>query len=175
MLRLAFLTALAISASACVLGEQFPDPPAEPPDAPDAAPPVDAFIDPTCEQPVFTTGDGHHNPGTECLSCHNGQQTPEAIGAPIFSIGGTLFADRAATIPRKGVTVIILDAEGRRLEMVSQANGNFYSNITLVPPYITFASRCPDPNVPMIENFRDGDCNSCHRAELNKDPGPIVF
>lgn len=175
MLRLAFVTALAVSASACVLGEQFPDPPAEEPEPPDASPAPDAFVDPSCEAPVFNAGDGHHNPGTECLGCHNGQTTPEAAGAPIFSMGGTLFADRAGTIPRKGVTIVILDAVGRRLELVTQANGNFYSNINLTPPYITFASRCPDSNVPMIENFRDGDCNSCHRNDLTKEPGPIVF
>lgn len=164
---LAFALVLASSSMVGCLTPAFPDIPG----APDAEPPPppDAMLD--CEVRVFPVGDGHHNPGQNCLECHNGQQQPQ--GAPIFTFAGTVFKDAAGTIPKTGATVIVIDANGTVAKAVTQANGNFYSSAALVAPYSVGASECPAANVPMIENFSDGDCNSCHTGA--DAPGRIIF
>jgi hypothetical protein len=156
---------LAAGATACTT-PGFPDIP----DQPDAAPPTpDAKLD--CELKVQSVGDGHHNPGQNCLDCHNGQQ--QAQGAPIFTIGGTLYKDAAGTIPRIGATVIIIDSNGKVVKVPTQQNGNFYSSAQLTAPYSLGVSECPGENKPMISQTPDGDCNSCHTGA--GAPGRILF
>jgi hypothetical protein len=166
-MRLAFASLLvAASAAACVTPE-LPTPP-EPVEQPDAMviPPPDARTD--CEAKHATVGTGYHNPGLECLSCHNGQQA----GAPIFTLGGTAYKDLAGTQPLVGATVVVIDGNGTVLKMPTQQNGNFYSSAALQAPYLTFISQCPD-NVQMIANFTDGDCNTCHDGQ--GEIGRVVF
>ena len=166
MRRLAFLAPVALAAAACVTPSLPPEEGDDEP-APDAAPPQpDADLD--CEPQIQTVGTGYHNPGTACLDCHQGQQA----GAPFFTIGGTVYKDAAGTLPVKGATVLVIDAENRVVKLPTMLNGNFYTSAQLTPPYITVVSRCPD-NVPMISNFSDGDCNSCHSGL--KNPGRVVF
>ncbi len=146
-----------------------PDP-IENPDRPDAgpiidAPPPDANL--TCEPQVNQVTSGHHNPGTDCLTCHNGQEA----GAPIFTFGGTAYK-RDGITPLSGATIIVIDAEGLRVKVPTMQNGNFYSATPMVPPYVTGLSQCPS-TATMIENFRDGDCNSCHRD--TGSPGRVRF
>ncbi len=144
--------------------------PPDQPDVPDAAPPEpDAMIELDCEPRVQAVGSGHHNPGTECLTCHNGQQ----VGAPIFKIAGTAF-QRDGVTPQRGGTIMVIDANNQVVKLVTQTNGNFYSSANLTPPYITLTSMCPGENTPMITNFVDGDCNSCHRSD-GTDPGLVKF
>lgn len=156
MLRLAFVS-LAF-AGACVTPE-LPDPPAE---GPDAAPPIDApppDAPDGCELRITNVGTGHHNPGTDCLSCHQGQDPL----APYLSIGGTAYKDAEGTEPIAGATVIVIDGNGNVIKLPTMQNGNFYTSVTLTPPFSTGITMCPD-TIPMITNFTDGDCNSCHRA-----------
>ncbi|MCA9675248.1 MAG: hypothetical protein H6708_22125 [Kofleriaceae bacterium] len=167
----AFITLLATGAAAgCLDPFGLPDPP-DPQDQVDAALPPDATPPDAapgdCVPQVQSVGSGYHNPGQNCLECHNGQ----AAGAPVFSIGGTAYKSDGVT-PLSGSTVILIDAAGTVLHLPTQQNGNFYSQAQLVPPYITAVSRCPT-NAQMIENFRDGDCNSCHSGV--DQPGRITF
>jgi hypothetical protein len=173
MLRTSLALTLAATAAASLAGclDPFGTPdPIENPDDPDAgpaidAPPPDANLE--CEPRVNQVTSGYHNPGTNCLECHNGQQA----GAPVFTFGGTAYAQDKVT-PVVGATVIVIDAAGTVVKVPTMQNGNFYSSTPLVPPYITGMSRCPD-NVTMIQNFRDGDCNSCHGPV--GAPGRVTF
>lgn len=169
MLRLALVSLSLLAATACIAPEL---PAAE--DPPDAAPPPppDAQLD--CEPRIFQVGTGHHNPGMPCLDCHNGQQ--QDLGANIYKLAGTVFQDREGTIPKVGATVIIIDGEGTVVKLPTQQNGNFYTAAQLVPPYNTLVSQCGAPveNLPMITNFVDGDCNSCHSGPAT-EPGFVVF
>src|SRR5687768_14120454 len=110
-MRLAFPSLLLITAApACVTPE--PPTPPEPEQQPDpmVLPPPDARTD--CEAEPATVGTGYHNPGLECLSCHNGQQA----GAPIFTIGGTAHSHTAGTLPLVGATVVVIDGNGTVLK-----------------------------------------------------------
>lgn len=159
-------TSFAALAAACVT-PPLPDTGGQP----DAAPPIDAAPPDApegCELRVQNVGTGYHNPGTACLDCHQGQQP----GAPYFSTGGTIYKDAAGTIPKVGATVIVIDGNGVMVKMPTMRNGNFYTSIPLSPPFTTWVSECPD-NVPMISNFVDPDCNSCHRE--TGQPGRVVF
>lgn len=170
MIRLTLLAALAVPLVACVTPE-LPTPGDDDDDdlpAPDAMPPPPPDAPVGCEVKVQTVGTGYHNPGQNCLDCHNGQQQ----GAPVFTLGGTAYRDRAATVPATGSTVVVIDGNGLTVKMPVMQNGNFYTSAQLSPPYVTYISECPD-NVPMIANFVDGDCNSCHEATA--EPGRIVF
>jgi hypothetical protein len=160
---IAILFASLTLAAACVAPE-LPDVGGDEPDA--IPPPPDARLD--CEPQHATVGSGYHNPGQNCLECHNGQQA----GAPIFTLGGTAYADEDGTIPLVGATVIVIDGDGNVVKLPTQQNGNFYTSAQLSPPYVTAVSQCPD-NVPMITNFSDGDCNSCHGAVGS--PGRVYF
>jgi hypothetical protein len=165
MLRLAAVPLVAIVATACTTPElpDLGDDDVEP----DATPlPPDARLD--CELAHSSGSSGYHNPGTACLDCHNGQQA----GAPIFTFAGTVYADRAGTIPVVDASVIVIDGDGQIVSVKTTRNGNFYTQANLSPPYITAVSRCPD-NVPMVTNFVDGDCNSCHSGAGS--PGRVVF
>ncbi len=71
---------------------------------------------PTCAPANILHGDGHHNPGQDCLgSCHNHG----------FSIAGTLnLADNVT--PANNATVTIADANGGKQEIIVSTNGNFF-------------------------------------------------
>jgi hypothetical protein len=165
MRRLAFALLLASSSMAGCLTPDFPAIPSNPDANP--PPPVDAMLD--CELRVYPVGDGHHNAGQDCLTCHNGQ----AQGANVFTFAGTVFKDTAGTIPKTGATVIVIDSAGTVSKAVTQANGNFYSSDPLVAPYSVGISECPPPSIPMVENFSDGSCNSCHSGA--QAPGRVIF
>jgi len=161
-----FIVPLGLLLGACVQ----PSFPPDQPDAPDAMPPEpDAMIDLDCEPRIAPVPSGYHNPGMECLSCHNGQQ----LGAPIFKIAGTAF-QRDGITPQVGGTIMIIDANGTVVKLPTTQNGNFYSSANLTPPYIAITSMCPGDNTPMIANFVDGDCNSCHTGG-GTEPGFVKF
>jgi hypothetical protein len=162
MLRLVLASLLLVTA-ACVTPplpqpiEEAPDAGVVPPDAPD-----------NCEPLVANVGGGHHNPGQNCLECHNGQDP----AAPVFTLAGTVFKDAAGTIPKTRATVIVYDGDGNVVKMSTQLNGNFYTSAALTPPFFTAISQCPNEE-QMNENFSDGDCNSCHSGAAA--PGRIIF
>jgi cytochrome c5 len=160
VLRLALATVLLATAACVTPALPLPDQQADagvPTDAPD-----------NCEVRVENVGDGHHNPGTACLECHNGQ----AAGAPVFTLAGTVYKDAAGTIPKTHATVIVYDGDGNVVKLPTAANGNFYTQAALAPPYFTAVSQCP-ATAPMAQNFSDGDCNSCHSGAAS--PGRILF
>jgi cytochrome c553 len=110
--------------------------------------------------------DESHNPGEDCMSCHN-KSGNEAASEGWWTVAGTIFktngsAQKSATIelwtkPNKQGTLI------KRL--VSDDKGNFYTDQILsikagvYPVVITAASERK-----MTSAFTGGSCNSCHNG-----------
>ena len=70
------------------------------------------------------TGDGLHNAGEDCGICH----TPNGkAGNYVFTVGGTIYEDRAARRPLKGAEVILQDYSGKVLSMTTNGAGNFWT------------------------------------------------
>ncbi len=169
--------AIVICLGACDLGGEYlpggelPDPaapdadPAAPdadPSAPDAAPGApDAEAAANCAEPVLGVPSGEHNAGQPCQPCHG-----PGGNAPLWSLGGTLYTSAAGTSPLSGATIRVSDADGQTLDLVTAANGNFWTSAPVAFPITVLATRCPD-SVPMIAPVASpGDCNSagCHSA-----------
>lgn len=112
---------------------------------------------PPCAEPVAPTGDGHHRPGDDCLSCHRqgGDATP-------YTFAGTLYADGGGAAPAAGVTLHLKDAAGLDVTVVTEANGNFWSTEVVAFPMVAFVARCPDV-APMVTPLGATDLG-CNRA-----------
>lgn len=100
-------------------------------------------------------GDGHHNPGQDCQNgCHNHG----------FTLSGTIYSAGAAL---SGATITVKDDTNNTFDIVSQANGNFYTINAVVFPITVVASSCPDV-APMASKITagNGGCNKsgCHVA-----------
>jgi hypothetical protein len=69
-------------------------------------------------------GVGTHNAGEDCGICHR----PGGKAANyVFTVGGTLYEDRAARRPLRGGEVILEDIDGHVVSMTSNAVGNFWT------------------------------------------------
>lgn len=69
-------------------------------------------------------GTGTHNAGEDCGICHTPGGKAEKY---LFSMSGTVYADRAARQPAKGAEVIIQDGEGKVISMTANEVGNFWT------------------------------------------------
>src|SRR5262245_44353784 len=100
---------IGVLAAGCDLGE-VPGPGGGGPDAPGGSVPDSATSQIACRNEVLGVGDGHHNPGQDCMqaACH-------AIGgdanAPDWVLSGTLYTDAAGTAPNVGATITIQDSQ----------------------------------------------------------------
>lgn len=112
----------------------------------------------TCIPPTLTTGDGNHNAGMDCLSCH-GDVTMELDSR--WTVAGTLYDTATGTNPLAGATIIVTDADGKELSLVSASNGNFFTTEPVTLPLSVRASACPD-DITMSSPATDGSCNTCH-------------
>jgi hypothetical protein len=113
-----------------------------------------------CVQPASPNGSGHHNDGKDCLECHNANNTK---GAPHWYLGGTLYDSATGTTPLAGATIEIIDASGAAQELVTAANGNFWTDQQVKFPIKIRASSCPDSN-EMMQSDTSGACGKagCH-------------
>jgi len=125
----------------------------------DAPPPI------PCRPVVLGVGNGRHNAGKACLSCHNGS----VARARIWTVAGTIHTKTGAGL--SGATITLIDATGKTFDLVSQQNGNFYTNLAVAFPVRVSASNCPDV-AEMPKAALKGDCNAgdCHGAAM---PGKI--
>ncbi len=110
---------------------------------------------PTCLPPATSTGDQGHRPGQDCLGCH------DSMGAFTWTVAGTLYDAATGGAAVSGATIIITDATGAELQLVTHPNGNFYTSQALTFPLSVAASKCPD-HQEMGSDVSDGSCNSCH-------------
>ncbi len=69
-------------------------------------------------------GTGLHNAGEDCGMCH----TPNGkAGNYAFTVGGTIYEDRAARRTLKGAEVILQDISGKVISMTTNEAGNFWT------------------------------------------------
>jgi len=115
-------------------------------------------------------------PGGTCINCHSSYEGPS------FAVAGTVMGalhDDTNCAGITDVTVAITGADGRRIELVSNANGNF--NLDRWPgtnlfPYTAEVSRGGVvAKMLTAQQEGQGDCNACHTAGgVNAAPGRIV-
>lgn len=106
-----------------------------------------------CKPANILHGDGHHNPGQDCMgSCHDHG----------FSLAGTLYLADGVT-PASDATVTVVDANNSSQDIVASTNGNFFSFLPVAYPVTIRASLCPTVQV-MMSQATTGGCNSgaCH-------------
>ena len=89
-----------------------------------------------CVNQVTTAlGDGHHNPGQDCMNaCHNHG----------FTLAGTIYSSPNSNTAVTGATVSVTDANGQKIAIVTQLNGNFYTSQAVAFPVTVNASSCPN-------------------------------
>ena len=82
-------------------------------------------------------GTGNHNSGEDCGLCH----TPGGkAGNYVFTIGGTIYQDRAARRPLRNAEVILQDFNGNVLSMTTNETGNFWTTAPLASNPCTIAN-----------------------------------
>ena len=111
-----------------------------------------------CIPGVSNPPDGHHNPGANCLLCHDSNQMQPNLR---WTVAGTLFDGLSSTNPTVGATIEIKDAAGLVLTIPTATNGNFWTTQRVRFPLTVRASKCP-ANLVMGTNTFDGSCNACH-------------
>jgi hypothetical protein len=101
-----------------------------------------------------------HNAGEPCMQCHGAGGI-----APRWYAAGTLFEANRQT-GRAGVNVTVKDANEKVVNMVTAANGNFWTPEPLVYPLYVFASLCPDINSMGQQVPEGANCNGCHNGSV---------
>jgi hypothetical protein len=94
-----------------------------------------------CDENEVSGEDGHHNPGLDCLGCHGA--TP-VVGAPTWTVAGTVFTDISGSEPVAGAAVHLRDADGDDVVLRTAANGNFWTDQAIAFPISPSVSSCPD-------------------------------
>jgi cytochrome c553 len=112
-------------------------------------------------------GEGSHNAGKNCLSCHKSGGEGEGI----FTVGGTVYNSSGSGM--SGVTVELFDNADRTgspvASLTSDGSGNFHttSKITFgIGLYATLTSG--SKSASMSSAITTGACNSCHGVSAGK-------
>lgn len=78
-------------------------------------------------------GRGLHHQGEDCGKCHTMGGRAEAH---VWTIAGTLYADRSARLPLKGQEIIVEDRDGNVISLTSNEAGNFWTTAPIASnPY----------------------------------------
>ncbi|MBM4367300.1 MAG: hypothetical protein FJ102_13900 [Deltaproteobacteria bacterium] len=111
------------------------------------------------------------NPGQDCVACHRSGEGPD------YTLAGTVmgdYDDEDDCNGVEGVVVSILDADGKRMSLTTNAAGNFYTNDDFALPY-TVSIEKDGATREMASEQDDGACNRCHTAAGEEGaPGRIV-
>lgn len=132
---------------------------------------------PVCSTQAVNAGESElMEPGGTCINCH------ASYDGPSFAIAGTVMNalhDDTNCAGIADVTVAITGADGMRVELVSNANGNFRLDHwpgTNLFPYTAEVSRGGVVGKMLTPREQgQGDCNACHTASgASSAPGRIV-
>ena len=115
-------------------------------------------------------------PGGTCIGCHS------SYDGPHFALAGSVMNashDDTNCGGVAGVTVAITGADGMRVELTSNANGNFTLDHWPGPTLYPYTAEVTRDGVTskMLTARQQGenDCNACHTSVgLNAAPGRIV-
>lgn len=130
-----------------------------------------------CSTQAVSAGESElMEPGGTCIHCHSSYEGPS------FTLAGTVMNASHDDTNCGGVadvTVAITGADGMRVELTSNANGNFKLDHwpgTKLFPYTAEISRGGVTSKMLTPRQSDEtDCNSCHTAAgANAAPGRIV-
>ena len=131
----------------------------------------------TCTSGTTWTGGNNGSasmtPGQACIGCH------AAAGgeAPLFTIAGTVYPTANEPNDCNGianVTVVITDANGQQLTLLTNKAGNFSSQAAITPPYQAKVVSGAKERA-MMSSQTSGDCNTCHTATgVGGAPGRIM-
>ena len=119
-------------------------------------------------------GSASMHPGGTCITCHESQRD-----APTFVVAGTVYPsahepDDCNGISGTGTTVVITDAKGKATSLQVNAVGNFYSAVSITPPFSAKVVKNGQERA-MGAMQTNGDCNSCHtETGTSAAPGRIV-
>jgi hypothetical protein len=113
-------------------------------------------------------------PGGDCIGCHSSGDGPS------FQVAGTVMNalhDDTNCNGVAGVTVRLTGNDGKQLELVTNATGNFFSQMkasALVLPFKAEVVR-GGKTAAMLTSQTNTDCDSCHTAAgANLAPGRII-
>jgi hypothetical protein len=111
-------------------------------------------------------------PGEDCLQCHT--ESGEASNK-VWAAAGTVFSQLTAAPDQglQGVKVILTDAHGRVVQLVSNGAGNFYTAESLAFPLKAAVER-NGVQVPMQAAVTNGGCNACHFPGSGTSDGCIA-
>ena len=110
-----------------------------------------------CMNAQTPPGDGHHNTGRSCFqACHNHG----------FTLAGTLYTNATGNTGFVGANITLTDNNNQTINIVTQANGNFWTMQAIAFPVLVVASACPSA-VKMPLAAANGNCNSCHVGGTN--------
>lgn len=148
-----------------------------------ASPTEDALIESLGPEAEGEEEGEFHRYGQPCLACHGGY----GEGSPVFSFGGTVFAQPDESIVVPGAKITITDSVGEKTTMTSNCAGNFYvEEAKFKPVYpVRVEVVCNEPpgldpnkvlatyrNVMGTRVNRDGSCASCHADTVADQNGP---
>lgn len=115
------------------------------------------------------------NPGQDCMQCHCSTDSSCTAARLPWSAAGTIFGayDEIDDGGVQGIHVILTDALQKKVELVTNEAGNFYTMEALTPP-LTISLQDPTGTVPMLAHpdatqiYGQGilgkgiGCNGCH-------------
>ncbi|HEY5922171.1 MAG TPA: hypothetical protein VIV11_10895 [Kofleriaceae bacterium] len=98
--------------------------------------------------------DGHHFPGQSCFqACHNHGWT----------VAGTLYTNDTGNTAFVGANITLTDSNNQTINLLTGANGNFYTQQAIAFPVLVIASACPSAVKMTLAVAASGRaCNSCH-------------
>ncbi|NUP11196.1 MAG: hypothetical protein HOW73_34555 [Polyangiaceae bacterium] len=97
-------------------------------------------------------------PGGDCIGCH------AQDGGPSYSIAGTVMAiedDDQGCLGLGGVLVEVIGADGKKVRMMTNSVGNFFSSERIAKPY-TAKITSDGQEFAMVTPQSDTNCASCH-------------
>lgn len=116
----------------------------------------------TCINGVAPPNSGHHHPGADCMSCHDG------LSANLrWTVAGTVYAAANSTTAVSGANVEVIDSANKKVLLATSTNGNFYTTQAFTFPVKVRATKCPADS-KMNATATTGSCNSnsCHTTGM---------
>lgn len=101
------------------------------------------------------SGSGLHHPGEDCGACHRVRGRAESH---LWTMAGTLYADRSArTVVNEG-EIIMEDRAGNIISMTTNEAGNFWTTSPVASdPYTVSSYHGHEPYEPMYEEDEEGN------------------
>lgn len=119
----------------------------------------------------YTPGSGNGEtmmPGDRCQGCH------------VWTISGTIYPTGHEDtycngLNGAGITIALVDSQGRHVELTPNSVGNFYYRAAFVPPFTARVLRGSAVRAMSTVQCDNTDCNACHTPDgLRGAPGRIV-